>query len=157
MTPARIAFVAPLAWHAISGEAGYVGGAEMQQARLLRTLAARGHDVWMVSADFGQPRRVTVDGVIVERAYAPFAGIRGLRFFHPRWSGVLRALERVRPDVVYQRTAGAFGSQPCHSMSGCAAASARSTRPVEHPKSRMRIPGRSGAPAVARPSATRSA
>ena len=116
MTRPRLAFVVPYGYPALAGHAessgfDYVGGAEMQQARLLRTLAARGHDVWMVSADFGQPRRVTVDGVIVERAYAPFAGIRGLRFFHPRWSGVLRALERVRPDVVYQRTAGALTGQ----------------------------------------------
>jgi glycosyltransferase involved in cell wall biosynthesis len=111
MTPARIAFVAPLAWHAISGEPGYVGGAEMQQARLARVLAARGHDVWMIVADFGQAARVTIDGVEVERSYAPHAGIPGLRFFHPRWSGIAAALDRVQPDIVYQRTAGVLTGQ----------------------------------------------
>ena len=111
MTPARIAFVAPYAWSALSGEPGYVGGAEMQQARLARVLAARGHDVWMIVADFGQPARVTIDGVTAERAYAPFAGVPGLRFFHPRWSGIVSALDRVSPDVVYQRAAGALTGQ----------------------------------------------
>ena len=111
MTGQRIAFVAPLAWHAISGEMGYVGGAEMQQARLARVLAARGHDVWMIVADFGQAQRVTIDGVKVERSYAPYAGIPGLRFFHPRWSGIAAALDRVQPDIVYQRTAGALTGQ----------------------------------------------
>ena len=107
----RIAFVAPHAWHAISGQPGYVGGAEMQQVRLARVLAARGHDVAMIVADFGQPPRVTIDGIRVERSYAPYAGLPGLRYFHPRWSGIVAALDRVQPDVVYQRTAGPLTGQ----------------------------------------------
>ncbi|MEO6462238.1 MAG: glycosyltransferase family 4 protein [Candidatus Eisenbacteria bacterium] len=109
--PRRIVFVAPYGYPALAGGAtgfGYVGGAEMQQARLARVLVGRGHDVWMVSADFGQPARTTVAGVQVERAYAPFAGLPGLRFFHPRLSGLWAALSRVDADVVYQRTAGAL-------------------------------------------------
>jgi hypothetical protein len=58
-------------------------------------LAARGHDVWMIVADFGQAPRVEIDGVTIVRAYRPYAGVPGLRFFHPRWSGVIAALERV--------------------------------------------------------------
>lgn len=120
MTPRRdrprIVFVAPYGYPALAGGEGdagfgYVGGAEMQQARLARLLAARGHDVWMVSADFGQAPRTTVDGVTVERAYAPFAGVPGLRFFHPRLSGVWAALSRVDADIVYQRTAGGLTGQ----------------------------------------------
>jgi len=107
----RIAFVAPYAWAAVSGAPGYVGGAEIQQARLARVLAARGHDVWMIVADFGQEPRVVIDGVTVERAYRPYGGVPGLRFFHPRWSGVAAALDRVKPDVVYQRTAGVLTGQ----------------------------------------------
>jgi len=116
MSRPRIVFVAPYAWPALAGErAGgafdYVGGAEMQQARLARVLAARGHDVWMITADFGQPRRVEIDGITIERAYRPYEGVPGLRFFHPRGSGVIAALERVRPDIVYQRTAGGLTGQ----------------------------------------------
>ena len=112
--PHRIVFAAPYGYPALAGGAGgfaYVGGAEMQQARLARVLAARGHDVWMVSADFGQPARTTVDGVHLERAYAPFGGLPGLRFFHPRLSGLWAALSRVDADVVYQRTAGVLTGQ----------------------------------------------
>lgn len=107
----RIVFAAPYGYPALVGGAsafGYVGGAEIQQARLARMLVERGHDVWMVSADFGQPARTTVDGVQVERAYPPFGGLPGLRFFHPRLSGLWAALSRVDADVVYQRTAGAL-------------------------------------------------
>jgi len=114
----RLAFVAPYGYPALAALAGlplggfdYVGGAEMQQARLARVLAARGHDVWMVSADFGQADGVAVGGVRVARAYRPFAGVPGVRFFHPRWSGIASALDRVRPDIVYQRTAGGLTGQ----------------------------------------------
>lgn len=111
--PRRIVFAAPYGYPALAGANGfaYVGGAEMQQARLARILAARGHDTWMVSADFGQPPRVTVDGVTVERSCAPYAGVPGLRFLHPRLSSLWGALSRVNPDVVYQRTAGALTGQ----------------------------------------------
>jgi glycosyltransferase involved in cell wall biosynthesis len=121
MSRPRIVFVAPYAWPALAGPGasgdgagdafGYVGGAEMQQARLARVLAARGHDVWMITADFGQPQHVEIDGITIERAYRPWAGVPGLRFFHPRWSGVIAALERVKPDIVYQRTAGGLTGQ----------------------------------------------
>jgi glycosyltransferase involved in cell wall biosynthesis len=112
----RIAFVVPYGYPALAGAGAgggfdYVGGAEMQQARLARLLAGRGHDVWMVSADFGQAPRTEVDGVTVERAYAPFAGLPGLRFLHPRLSGLWGALNRADPDIVYQRTAGALTGQ----------------------------------------------
>lgn len=112
MTRPRIAFVVPYGYPALAGTGfDYVGGAEMQQARLARVLAARGHDVWMLSADFGQLPRIQVDGITIERAYQPFAGVPGLRFFHPRWSGVVGALDRAQPDIVYQRTAGALTGQ----------------------------------------------
>jgi glycosyltransferase involved in cell wall biosynthesis len=113
----RIVFAVPYGYPALVGggaEAaafGYVGGAEIQQARLARVLAGRGHDVWMVSADFGQPRRTAVDGITVERAFRPFAGVPGLRFFHPRLSGLWSALSRVDADIVYQRSAGALTGQ----------------------------------------------
>jgi len=117
----RIAFVTPYGYPALRALTGvatsagpgfdYVGGAEMQQARLALTLAAREHEVWMVSADFGQPEGVALGGVRVARAYRPYAGLPGTRFFVPRWSGVARALGRVDPDLLYQRTAGALTGQ----------------------------------------------
>jgi glycosyltransferase involved in cell wall biosynthesis len=112
MTRPRIAFVVPYGYPALTGTGfDYVGGAEMQQARLARVLAGRGHDVWMLSADFGQLPRIKIDGITIERAYQPFAGLPGLRFFYPRWSGVVSALDRAQPDIVYQRTAGVLTGQ----------------------------------------------
>jgi glycosyltransferase involved in cell wall biosynthesis len=114
----RIAFVTPYGYPALCAVAGqpgggfdYVGGAEIQQSRLAVALAARGHEVWMVSADFGQPADTTVLGVRVARAYRPFAGVPGVRFFAPRWTGIARALDHADPGVVYQRTAGALTGQ----------------------------------------------
>jgi len=112
----RLVFVTPYGYPALAAHGGtdtfdYVGGAEIQQARLARALVARGHDVWMVSADFGQPRRTSIDGVTVEAAFKPFAGLPGLRFIHPRWTGLWAALDRVDANIVYQRTAGAITGQ----------------------------------------------
>ncbi len=112
----RLVFVTPYGYPALAAHGGtdtfdYVGGAEIQQARLARALVARGHDVGMVSADFGQPRRTMIDGVRVEAAYRPFAGLPGLRFVHPRWTGLWSALDRSDADIVYQRTAGAITGQ----------------------------------------------
>jgi glycosyltransferase involved in cell wall biosynthesis len=107
----RIAFVVPYGYPALAPGAtdfGYVGGAEMQQARLARALAQRGHDVCLISADFGQAKGTVVDGVRVETAYRPFAGVPGLRFFHPRLTGLWSALDRADPAIVYQRAAGAI-------------------------------------------------
>ncbi len=113
---ARLVFVTPygypaLAAHGAADAFDYVGGAEIQQARLARALVARGREVGMVSADFGQPRRTTIDGITVESAYRPFAGLPGLRFVHPRWTGLWAALDRSDADIVYQRTAGAITGQ----------------------------------------------
>ena len=70
----RIVFVVPYGYPALAGGAGafgYVGGAEMQQARLARMLAERGHDVWMITADFGQAQRVEIDGVYAPDQWRP--------------------------------------------------------------------------------------
>lgn len=104
----HVCFVAPEAWPVLSGDPSIetIGGAEVQQSILARLLARSGYRVSMICLDYGQPQRVTRDGVTVIHSHAPDAGLRGLRFFHPRLSGMWRAMHEVDADIYYQRSAG---------------------------------------------------
>lgn len=105
--PVRVCFFSPLLWPVWSGGAvPFAGGAEMQQARLARGLAARGFDVTVVTCDFGQPSPVTVDGVRVLKTYRRESGVPVLRFFHPRLSRSVAALRAAAAHVYYVRAAG---------------------------------------------------
>lgn len=103
----RVCFHAPYLYPLFSrGAIDFTGGAEVQQALLLRGLAGRGFEVLVVTCDFGQPRELTVDGVRLLRSYPPRGGIPVLRFFHPRLSRALRALAAADAEVYYARGAG---------------------------------------------------
>jgi len=83
-----------------------VGGEPVQQTLLARALARRGHDVSMVAADLGQPDGAQWGGVRVFKSYAPAAGLPGLRFVHPRWTGLWSALARADAELYYTSCAG---------------------------------------------------
>jgi glycosyltransferase involved in cell wall biosynthesis len=104
MTAMRIALVGLKCYDLIADapQPRYFGGAERQQVLLARGLAARGHHIAMVTLDYGQPDMIEHRGVRVFAAYAADAGLPGVRFLHPRWSGLARALTRADPDVVFQ-------------------------------------------------------
>ena len=104
----RVCFVAPHAYPLLAGRSDvpFVGGAELQQCLLARSLARRGHQVSMICLDHGQPDGVVLDGITVHTAFAVEAGIPGTRFFHPRLTGLWRAMRRAGADVYYQRAAG---------------------------------------------------
>jgi len=101
----HICFVAPNIWPVFSHDPGneLIGGAEVQQSILARALVRAGYRVSMISLDFGQPQRVLLDGVMVHKAYRPNAGLRVLRFIHPRVTTLWRAMRAVDADVYYQR------------------------------------------------------
>lgn len=83
-----------------------IGGEEVQHTLLARALAARGHAVSMVVADYGQPEAARWQGVRTRKAYRLDAGWPVVRFVHPRWTGVWRALRRADADVYYVSCAG---------------------------------------------------
>lgn len=104
--PLRVCFFSPLLWPVWSGgRVEFAGGAELQQARLARGLAARGLDVTVVTCDFGQPSPAVVHGVRVLKTYRPEDGLPVLRFFHPRLSRSVAALRAADADVYYVRCA----------------------------------------------------
>jgi len=80
---------------------GGVGGAERQQVMLARALRQRGFDISMIVHDEGQPDGRAWDGITTYAAYGARAGIPGLRFVYPRWTGLWSALKRADADIYY--------------------------------------------------------
>lgn len=105
----RVCFVAPFAFPVLAGDrsVAVVGGAEVQQVFLCCELARRGHDVSMVSLDFGQTEGQAVRGVTCLKTHKLQAGIAGLRFIYPGLTSLWAAMRRADADVYYQRSCGA--------------------------------------------------
>lgn len=100
-----VCFVSLNNYAVLAGDASvaHIGGAEVQQAHIARRLAARGYRVSFVTLDHGQPDGALYDGIRVFKAYAADAGVRGVRFIHPRLTGLWAAMRRAEADVYYQR------------------------------------------------------
>ncbi len=100
---ARICIVAHFAFGAMNGGLnGHSGGVERQTSITARWLAQRGHEVSLVTWDEGQEDGLIIDGVHILRVCRREAGLRGLRFFHPRWTSLEQALYRADAEVYYQ-------------------------------------------------------
>lgn len=97
-----VCIVSHNAYGAISGgRDGHVGGVEWQTSLTARWLAARGYRVSLLTWDERPGAEREVDGVRVLGICRRDAGMFGLRFFHPRWSGLRRALQAAHADVYY--------------------------------------------------------
>jgi glycosyltransferase involved in cell wall biosynthesis len=83
-----------------------IGGESVQQTLLARALARRGHEVSMVTADYGQEDGAICGRIRVYKAYRPTAGLPLLRFVHPRWTGLWSALRRADAQLYYTSCAG---------------------------------------------------
>lgn len=107
MSLPRICFVAPNLYPVFAKLAGstLVGGAEVQQSFLVRELRRRGYSVSVLSSDFGQGAKCEVEGVRFIRMFENSAGFPVIRAFHPRMSGLWRALKLADADVYYNRCA----------------------------------------------------
>jgi glycosyltransferase involved in cell wall biosynthesis len=100
-SPPRICFVAHNALGALTGRGqSHAGGIERQQALMAKWLARHGHRVAMVTWDEGETAAAH-EGVELLPLCRREAGLRGLRFFVPRWSSLNRALERAAADIYY--------------------------------------------------------
>jgi glycosyltransferase involved in cell wall biosynthesis len=84
----------------------FLGGIERQLALLGRLLAADGLRVAFIVYDHGQGELIHVDGVDVHAAYPSDAGWPGLRFLHPRSTGLWSAMRRADARVYLQMGAG---------------------------------------------------
>lgn len=116
----------------------HIGGIERQSALWARWFAARGHGMTLVTWDVGQAERL-VDGVRVVTLCRPEAGLPGLRFFHPRWTSLTRALARADADLYACICGDASLGQ---SRSGAACGGGRSPtmcRPPRRSTARCRI------------------
>lgn len=101
-----VCIVAHKAYGAIAGGAsGHAGGVERQTAMLARWLAQRGFAASLVVWNEGQPDSTMIDGVRVIAMCPQHAGIAGVRFFHPRWTSLWRALRQADADLYYHNCA----------------------------------------------------
>ncbi|MBN2560131.1 MAG: glycosyltransferase family 4 protein [Phycisphaerae bacterium] len=103
----RLCFVSHNAYGAMcGGGCGHIGGVEWQTSLMAKWFAARGYRVGMVTWHEGQDDdEVIIDGVRVIKMCRRDQGFPGVRFFHPRWSSLMRAMRRADADVYYQNCA----------------------------------------------------
>ncbi len=103
---ASICFVSLENYATLVGDQKYgrIGGAEIQQAIIGRELARRGYRVSFIVLDHGQDDELEIDGMQIIKAYKPDAGIRILRFVHPRLTSLWHAMEQANSYIYYQRT-----------------------------------------------------
>lgn len=83
-----------------------IGGEEVQHTLLARALSVRGVEASMVVLDYGQRDGESWNGVTTHKTYTSTEGFPGLRFFHPRWTGMWSAMGRANADVYYISCAG---------------------------------------------------
>lgn len=96
-----ICFVAHNAYGALAGlDTGHVGGIERQQSLMARWMADQGYSVSMITWDEGQGD-CEVEGVRVYTLGRREDGLPGLRFFHPRWTGLARAMKLADSDIYH--------------------------------------------------------
>ncbi len=112
-TKPSICFVAPNNYAVLSGRSDlpHIGGAEVQRAIIARELVNRGYRVSFVTTDHGQSDGIEHDGITVYKMCSWDDGLPVVRFVHPRWSSLHRAMARANADIYYHRTAGAETGQ----------------------------------------------
>ena len=102
-----ICFVAHFAYGALASiDTGHIGGVERQTSMMAKWFAKRGWKVSMLTLDEGQADELEVEGVKVYKMCRKEAGIKGLRFFCPKWTSLNSAMKRANADIYYQNCGG---------------------------------------------------
>jgi glycosyltransferase involved in cell wall biosynthesis len=97
-----VCIIAHNAYGAISGgKSGFIGGVEWQSSLLAKQLAERRYAVSFLTWAEGEPGDEIIGGVRVLKVARQNGGFSGLRFFHPKWTGLNSALRRANADVYY--------------------------------------------------------
>jgi glycosyltransferase involved in cell wall biosynthesis len=87
------------------GDSGHIGGVERQTSLMARWFASRGYEVSMLTWDEGQQDGAEIDRVRVFKMCRKETGVRGLRFFWPKWTSLVAAMKRADADIYYQNCA----------------------------------------------------
>ena len=99
----NICLVAHFAYGAVTGGSqGSIGGVERQTSLMAKWLVSRGHKVSLLTWSEGSDEDEVIDGVHVIKICRQDSGLPGIRFFHPRWTGLNSAMKRADADVYYQ-------------------------------------------------------
>jgi glycosyltransferase involved in cell wall biosynthesis len=85
---------------------GHVNGESLQHVLLARAWRDLGLDVSMVVFDQGQGAERVHEGIRAIAAHEQGAGVPGLRFVHPRITGLLAALAVADAEIYYQSPSG---------------------------------------------------
>ncbi|MDN2662797.1 glycosyltransferase family 4 protein [Psychromonas sp. 14N.309.X.WAT.B.A12] len=99
----NICLVAHFAYGAVTGGShGSIGGVERQTSLMAKWLVARGHKVSLLTWSEGSDEDEVIEGINVIKICRQDSGLKGLRFFHPRWTGLNSAMKRADADIYYQ-------------------------------------------------------
>jgi glycosyltransferase involved in cell wall biosynthesis len=110
-----VCIVSHNAYSTFSGSGkGHFGGVEWQTSVLARWLAGHGCNVSLLTWDEGGPPVETLEGIKVIKIAPPDAGLPGLRFFHPKWTGLVRAMRSADADVYYHNCCECVTGQVAH-------------------------------------------
>lgn len=98
----KICFVAHNAYAALTDQRlGHVGGIERQQAMMATWLAERGHEVSMITWRQPGAHEEKPGLVQVHFVCGTNDGLPVVRFVHPRWTSLVKALSAADADVYY--------------------------------------------------------
>ncbi|WP_299659968.1 glycosyltransferase family 4 protein [uncultured Psychromonas sp.] len=99
----NVCLVAHFAYGAINGGSnGSIGGVERQTSLMAQWLASKGHKVSLLTWSEGSNEDEVINGVKIIKICRKDAGLPGVRFFTPRWTGLISAMKRANADVYYQ-------------------------------------------------------